>query len=89
MTEPLQTQQVRELVGQTLAEFGVSPEQLEHCKDTILIQDGHYCGRSFRVDGYLAMWMVEIGLLQFYDRDGALLKTITLSRQQPSHPRAA
>jgi hypothetical protein len=46
--------------------------------ETILIDEGRYVARSYRTDGYLAMWLVALGILQFYDEKGRMLATINL-----------
>jgi hypothetical protein len=46
--------------------------------ETILIDQGRYVARSYRIAGYLAMWMVPVGILQFYDERGRMLTTINL-----------
>jgi hypothetical protein len=34
--------------------------------------------RTYRVDRLMAMWLSEVGILQFYDADGRMLATIHL-----------
>ena len=46
--------------------------------ETILIDEGRYVARSYRAAGYLAMWLVAVGILQFYDSRGRMLGTINL-----------
>ncbi len=46
--------------------------------ETILIDQGRYVARSYRAAGYLAMWLVAVGILQFYDSRGRMLATINL-----------
>ena len=46
--------------------------------ETILIDQGRYVARSYRIEGYLAMWLVGVGILQFYDDAGNMLATINL-----------
>ena len=46
--------------------------------ETLLIRDGRYFGRSYRVAGVMAMWMIDIGLLQFYGADGDMLGSLSL-----------
>ena len=46
--------------------------------ETILIDQGRYVARSYRIDGYLAMWLVAVGIVQFYDDRGRMLTTINL-----------
>lgn len=73
-----QADEVRRLVVRTFEEFGAGQEALADLSETILIDDGRYRGRSYRAEEWMAMWLVEIGLLQFYDGNGNMLLTINL-----------
>ena len=55
-----------------------SPLDLE---ETILIDDGRYAARSYKTDDCLAMWLVEIGIVQFYDAEGQMLCTVNVSEE--------
>ena len=46
--------------------------------ETILIDQGRYTARSYRTERHLAMWLVAVGLVQFYDDRGRMLGTINL-----------
>ena len=46
--------------------------------ERILIDAGRYVARSYRREGYLAMWLVAVGIVQFYDEQGQMLATINL-----------
>jgi hypothetical protein len=46
--------------------------------ETIVIDRGRYVARSYRTEGFLAMWLVAAGLVQFYDGTGRMLATINL-----------
>ncbi len=46
--------------------------------ETLLIRDGRYFGRSYRAAGAMAMWMIDIGLVQFYAADGEMLGSLSL-----------
>jgi hypothetical protein len=80
-------QAIRDCVARTFVELGVEPSQLEQMSDTLLIRDGHYCGRSYRVCGLMAMWLG--GTLQFYGPDGELLKTYAVAVPQSVQSKAA
>lgn len=73
-----QADEVRRLVVRTFEDFGAEEEMLGDLNETILIDDGRYRGRSYRAEEWLAMWLVEIGLLQFYDAQGNMLRSINL-----------
>ncbi|MGA2258917.1 MAG: hypothetical protein ABSG53_29970 [Thermoguttaceae bacterium] len=51
---------------------------LPEIDETILIDEGHYVARSYRTKGYMAMWLVAVGIVQFYDERGQMLATINL-----------
>jgi hypothetical protein len=88
MQASLSPSEVRQLVVEQFRQYGVDAERAEAPSETILIRDGRYRGRSYRADGLLAMWMIEIGLVQFYAEDGSMLATIRLF-DRPSAQRAA
>ena len=62
--------EVRRLVVQTFHQLGAAAPNLFDMEETVLIDDGKHAARTYRVDGLMAMWLVEIGLLQFYDAEG-------------------
>jgi hypothetical protein len=70
--------QVRELVLRTFEYFDVFVDSPWDLDETILIDDGRYSGRTYKIDGHMAMWMVEIGIVQFYDAEGTMLRTVNL-----------
>jgi len=69
---------VRTLVFQTLLEFDVHEDSLEDLDERILLDAGKYVARSYQVDDYMAMWLIEAGIVQFYDADGNMLRTVNL-----------
>ncbi len=73
-----QPYEVRALVARTFDEFGAAPHTLFDLDETILIDDGRYMARSYKADGYMAMWLVEVGIVQFYDAEGNMLRTVNL-----------
>jgi hypothetical protein len=78
MLSPHTPTSIRQMVVEYFGRFGADAKDAETCDETILIRDGKYRGRSYRVAGMMAMWMIEIGLVQFYAADGAMLATISL-----------
>ena len=48
---------------------------------TILVDGGRCAGRSYRAGDHMAMWLVDIGIIQFYDGEGNMLQTINLLRE--------
>ncbi|HUY36362.1 MAG TPA: hypothetical protein VMV69_26730 [Pirellulales bacterium] len=69
---------VRELVRRTFRTFSFRKAARTDLNETILIDEGRCVGRSYRAGGFMAMWMVEVGLVQFYDAEGNMLQTVNL-----------
>ena len=68
---------VREIISQYFTQRGVTVEG-DPC-ETILIRDGHYCGRRFKASGHEVIWFVEEDELKFYLPDGGLTEVLDLS----------
>lgn len=78
MTTTLHPAEVRRLVLRTFQEFDADEQALRKLNENILVREGKYAARSYHIEGYMAMWMVEVGVLQFYDVDGNMLRTVNL-----------
>jgi len=76
-TDPLPCE-VRELVIRIFEYFDVVIDSPLDLDETILIDDGRYSARTYKADGYMAMWLLEIGVVQFYDDQGNMLRTVNL-----------
>ena len=70
--------EIRQIVSHTLQTFGLKRSDLTGLRETVLLDGGHYRARTYRAGKYFAMWLVEIGLLQFYDPSGNMLRTVNL-----------
>ena len=44
--------------------------------ETVMIDAGRYVARSYRTDEHMAMWLVDVGLVQFYNAEGDMLLTV-------------
>ena len=82
-------QEVRQVVRQTFADIGIADDLVDDLNETILIDDGTYRGRSYQTEGYFAMWMIDAGLVQFYDDDGNMLATVNLFHESEPQRMAA
>ena len=67
-------EKVQDLVAATLAEMGVRVAPMR----TILIQKGYFVGHKYHFDGGYAVWLIEKNVIEVYDDDGKLLKTVSL-----------
>ncbi len=65
---------VRQLVVRALGDLLKQSFEPEEMVETILIRDGQYRGRSYRLAGWMALWLVESGLVQFFDAEGDLVR---------------
>jgi hypothetical protein len=74
-----QTTSVRDMVVRMFRGYGASDADIAGMQDTLLIRDGHYCGRSFRTPQLMAMWLGSF--IQFYDAQGEMLGAITLANE--------
>ena len=48
-----------------------------------------YVARSYRWRSYFAMWLIDVGIVQFYDDDGNMLGTVNLFAETSQQRRAA
>jgi hypothetical protein len=58
--------------------FGASPQSLFDIEETIQIDRGKQVARCYQVEGLMAMWLMSIGIVQFYDADGNMLATVNV-----------
>ena len=87
-TDP-QPCEVRELVARTFADLGAVIPALFDLDEALLIDGGKYVARSYRADGYMAMWLLEVGIVQFYDGAGNMLRTVNLVQELKPQKMAA
>ena len=78
---------VSQLVARTFQQFGLQLRRDSNLNETILVGDGQYVARSYRAAGLMAMWFIKEGIVQFYDAQGDLLRTIRVSEK--TEPRRA
>lgn len=83
-------QEVRWIVEQSLLRhFELSPEVLEEIVETPVVDGGRCIARSYRVANLLAMWLMDVGILQFYDDQGRMLRRANLFAEIEPIPGAA
>lgn len=70
--------EIKRIVTRLFAEFGAELAALSDLHVTIRIDNGKCVARTYRVDGLMAMWLVEYGIIQFYDANGNMLRTVNL-----------
>jgi hypothetical protein len=78
MTVPPPPETVRQLVERNFDDLSRSSVSAGELDETIHIDEGRYVARSYRRNGMLAMWLIAVGIVQFYDADGQMLRTVNL-----------
>jgi hypothetical protein len=73
-----QPTEIRRFVTVTFRQFGARVDTPLDLGETIRLDDGKYVARTYQVDGFMAMWLIDVGILQFYDSDGNMLLTVNL-----------
>jgi hypothetical protein len=69
---------VRRLVTHYFLDLGVDNADVDDLQENIRIDRGRCVARCYRVAEMFAMWMIDVGVLQFYDADGEMLHTVNL-----------
>lgn len=82
MTHLDDVEEVRTKVRTIFAELG---DTAGRWQETILIRDGHYCGRRFQGDELQAIWFVEENELKFYGVDGTVVRSCPPLGDPPQH----
>ena len=69
------TTEVRWIVEQSFQRyFDLNSEDLEDLIELPMVEDGRCIARTYRVSNLLAMWLKDVGILQFYDEQGRMLR---------------
>lgn len=101
MTPQISNMEVAMLVSPTPAEvrwivdrsfqkyFHLTDDELEDIVEIPMIDGGRCIARSYRVSNFLAMWLKDVGILQFYDEQGRMLRRANLFAEIEPPPAAA
>ena len=76
--------QVRQLVRKVLAQLGATPQELAALEEHLLVEQGRCRARSYRTPRLWATWLLDVELIQFYDQQGRMLRTISLRPPAPA-----
>ena len=69
--------QIRSFIRHKFARFSGSTDVVP--SEAMLIRDGYFCGRRFSGGGYEAVWFIEENQIKFYDREGSLLESLSVT----------
>ena len=82
--------EVRSIVRRIFLELGVTEVVLQDLSEHVLIDEGRTCARSYRIANLMAMWLVDVGIVQFYDEEGNMLRRANLLAEiEPTSRRMA
>ncbi len=81
--------EVRNIIVRTFLEFGANQKGLFDLEERITIDQGKCVARSYRTDELFAMWMIDVGVIQFYDAEGGMLRTLNLLQENRQSRMAA
>jgi len=80
---------VRRIAEDAFRELGAEEHLVADIDEHLLVQEGRYYARTYRTDELMAMWFIDIQLLQVYGADGEMLATINLGQDAPAARMAA
>lgn len=84
MTLPVRSEEIRTIAIEVFRQHGASAQRESELLESALIDDGRCVAWSYRLGELMAMWLVEVGIIQFYDAEGNMLRTVDLvERSQP------
>jgi len=58
--------------------MGIDAVEAAEVEENIRIDRGRCVARCYRASEMFAMWLIDVGVLQFYDADGEMLHTVNL-----------
>ncbi len=81
--------EVRRMVIGIFNDYCRVPVEIDELDERLSIENSRLVARSYRASGLFAMWLVEIGIVQFYDEQGNALRTLNLRHDGTAFDRAA
>lgn len=74
-----QVDPIHDLVLQIFGEIEGALVGTSEMRKSVLVRDGHYCGRAFNCRDLRAVWFAEANELKFYRQGGPLLRAVRLN----------
>lgn len=81
--------EVRKIIVRTFLEYGAHEKGLTNLDENLVIDQGKCVARSYRTSDLFAMWLISVGIVQFYDSEGNMLRTLNLLQEQGESRMAA
>jgi len=69
---------IHDLVVQILGELEGASVDVSELTKSVLVRQGHYCGRAFKFRDIRAVWFADANELKFYRDSGPLLRAVRL-----------
>ena len=69
---------VRDMVSRLFVDLGAETEDAVDLQENIRIDRGRCVARCYRVTEMFARWLIDCGVVQFYNADGEMLHTVNL-----------
>jgi hypothetical protein len=80
---------VRDMVEDLFIELGATQDDAADMQENIRIDRGRCVARCYRLSEMFAMWLIDCGVVQFYDADGNMLHMVNLFNElQPQRAAA-
>ncbi len=70
--------EIRQIVQRAFRQLGIDDVELAEMAETVLVDEGRAMARSYRVAHLMAMWLIDVGIVQFYDDKGNMLRRVNL-----------
>ena len=89
MYTPISPARMRQLVLHGFQQQSTREITRSEIDERVRVEDGQAIAYTYRTHDLFAMWMIPIGLVQFYDNEGNMLQTIDLTAPVTARRRAA
>ena len=81
--------EMRRIVLRGFAEHHPRSISNEELQEHVRVEDGKIVAYCYEAANLFAMWMVQVGLVQFYDDRGTMLQTLDLKSTTAERRQAA
>lgn len=89
MNLQISASEVREFVVAAFSRLSRREVEPSGLIELILIREGVYRGRSYRWGNWMANWLIDAHLVQFYNPRGDMVRTIDLREAEDKQRKAA
>jgi hypothetical protein len=78
MNGVVQFDPIHHIVVRIMGELGEAVTDESQITKSVLVREGHYCGRAFKCGDIRAVWFADANELKFYRDGGPLLRSVRL-----------